>query len=250
MAQCWAWIATTGFGRQDAVRRAESGLARCRSTGRCSPPCVHVPSKRSRDAVTASEEPRLSESDADRRHDDLQLCSRALSGEAQARDDVFARLEIVPRALCVLNRRLGGTLSPHDLADLAQQVFLLAWSGLHRYDGRVPLEAWAYGVARIELLSTLRRRRGTPMPVAPETLHEEPERLVTCEIDPERVRAMLARLEPIDARLLHMRHFEELDFESIARALGLSTVNARSRHSRALERLRSLYGDGEQEGRA
>jgi RNA polymerase sigma-70 factor (ECF subfamily) len=173
---------------------------------------------------------------------DLQVTRRALSGDAVAREGVLTRLEIIPRVLCVINLRFGRPLSADDLTDLAQQVFLLAWSRLESFDGRVPLEAWAYGIARIEFLSSLRRNRRVPTSVDPDELPDQPESSAVPEIDAERLRSTLARLEHLDARLIHLRHFEDMEFEPIAHELGLTVVNARSRYYRALKRLRSLYG--------
>lgn len=181
---------------------------------------------------------------------DLDLARRALAGEPAARETVSERLAIVPRVLVVLNTRFGRPLSAHDVADLSQQVYLLAWSRLVHFDARVPLEGWFYGIARLEYLSSLRRRGRAHTPVALADATAESVPRAPTEIDGERLRATLERLDEIDARLVRLRHFDELEFDVIARELGLSLVNVRSRYYRALKRLRDLYGSETPDGAA
>lgn len=181
---------------------------------------------------------------------DLELSRRALAGDAGAREAVSMRLAIVPRVLVVLNARFGRPLSAHDLADLTQQVALLAWSRLEHFDGRVALEGWLYGIARIEYLSALRRRGRVRAPLELDDARAEPAGAVAADVDGERLRASLERLNELDARLVRLRHFDELEFDVIARELGMTLANARSRYYRALKRLRDLYGSRAQDGGA
>src|SRR5437868_3333386 len=58
-----------------------------------------------------------------------------------------------------------------------------------------------------------------------------------------RVRAALEAGSPRDRGILVRRHQEEMSAAEIAAALGITERAAKARHTRALERLRSLLGE-------
>jgi RNA polymerase sigma-70 factor (ECF subfamily) len=64
----------------------------------------------------------------------------------------------------------------------------------------------------------------------------------------ERLHAALEAMPPQDREILTLRHFEHLDHDQAAEALGITLAAARRRYYRALERLRDvispLLGDG------
>ena len=59
----------------------------------------------------------------------------------------------------------------------------------------------------------------------------------------QRIRAALEAAPPRDRQVLVMRHLEEMTAAEIAAALGITERAAKARHTRALERLRSLLGE-------
>jgi RNA polymerase sigma-70 factor (ECF subfamily) len=63
----------------------------------------------------------------------------------------------------------------------------------------------------------------------------------------ERVRAALAQLAERDREVLVLRYLEQLSTREIAEVLGIPEGTVKSRHLRALERLRGLLGDLEDE---
>ena len=60
--------------------------------------------------------------------------------------------------------------------------------------------------------------------------------------------AALARLRPRDREVLVLRHLEQLSIRDIAAVLGISEGAVKTRHLRALQRLRRLLGDDWSEG--
>jgi len=56
----------------------------------------------------------------------------------------------------------------------------------------------------------------------------------------ERVRAALGQLAPADREVLELRHLEQLSVAEAAAVLGVSPGAAKTRHLRALQRLRGL----------
>jgi RNA polymerase sigma-70 factor (ECF subfamily) len=64
----------------------------------------------------------------------------------------------------------------------------------------------------------------------------------------QRVRQALERLAPGDRQVLVLRHLEQLSTADAAVVLGISEGAFKSRHLRALQRLRTLLGDELSEG--
>jgi RNA polymerase sigma-70 factor (ECF subfamily) len=67
-------------------------------------------------------------------------------------------------------------------------------------------------------------------------------RLIAAELR-DRVRAALAALEPHDREVLVLRYLEQLSTKEIAAVLGISEAAVKTRHRRALERLRRRLED-------
>ncbi|HTK74137.1 MAG TPA: sigma-70 family RNA polymerase sigma factor, partial [Gemmataceae bacterium] len=57
-----------------------------------------------------------------------------------------------------------------------------------------------------------------------------------------RVRSALDRLSAVDREILILRHAEQLSSKEAAAVLGVSEAAVKSRHLRALERLREALG--------
>lgn len=138
-----------------------------------------------------------------------------------------------------------------DAADVVAETFLIAWRRL----GEVPVDAgaklWLYAVARrviANLHRTERRRTRLGQRLA-ESLRTDlathsPHGGEAAEI----LRAM-AGLTADDRELLLLVSWEDLSPAEAAKALGVSSLAARSRLHRARRRLRELIDDGEPTGR-
>ena len=70
-----------------------------------------------------------------------QLIARSRAGEEDAFEQIVALHS--DRVYGTL-RRLG--LGPADAEDVAQEVFLRAWRGLGRFEGRAQLSTWLYRI--------------------------------------------------------------------------------------------------------
>lgn len=58
-----------------------------------------------------------------------------------------------------------------------------------------------------------------------------------------RVRETLARLDEVDRDILTLKQLDQLPYKEIAEVLGISAVAAATRHSRALQRFKELWGN-------
>jgi RNA polymerase sigma-70 factor (ECF subfamily) len=203
--------------------------------------------------------------------DTEQLVVQAAAGDAEARDRLLTRHRDRLRTMvaCRLDRRLTARLDP---SDVVQDVLAEASRKLDRYlrERPLPFYPWLRQLAW-EHLTLLYRchvraqkrsvRREEPGLLA---LAEEPAgalaaRLVTPATSPsqrllrdelrQQVQAALRQLPERDRELLVLRHLEQLSVADTAAVLGLSSGAVKTRHVRALERLRTLLDEGSNEVR-
>jgi RNA polymerase sigma-70 factor (ECF subfamily) len=126
-------------------------------------------------------------------------------------------------------------------ADLAQQTFLKAMLGLHRYEPRgLPFRAWLYRIALNELRMFWRKRHEVCIDLA----HGEA-RLLSEEMGMEdddgtlrRLADCLGRLDQDRARLIELRYMDGLSFAELGQVLGIGEDAAKMRTHRALGMLR------------
>jgi RNA polymerase sigma-70 factor (ECF subfamily) len=72
-------------------------------------------------------------------------------------------------------------------------------------------------------------------------------RLLRAELR-ERVRAALERLTPNDCEVLVLRHLEGMSVAEVASVMGIAKGAVKTRHTRALMRLRGVLDEGIEEG--
>lgn len=128
-------------------------------------------------------------------------------------------------------------------ADVAQEVFVKALTGIARFQGQSSLGTWMY---RLTVNACCDRRRSTAArerAAAPELLARiaaagSPEQEVYAAEQAARVRVAVSSL-PEKLRLpVLLRYFEELSYEDMAEALGCSAGTVASRLNRGHQLLR------------
>jgi RNA polymerase sigma-70 factor (ECF subfamily) len=131
--------------------------------------------------------------------------------------------------------------------DIAQEAVTRAIAAIAsgRGDSIADVGGFVYGIAR-HLIADVHRARGrtveldaVPEPPAPAVNALD---AAIAEEDRRRVRAALDELPPADRDLLRCFFLEGLRAEEVGERLGETPVNIRKRKSRALERLRRLFG--------
>jgi RNA polymerase sigma-70 factor (ECF subfamily) len=153
-------------------------------------------------------------------------------------------------ARAVLGYLVRRTASAEDAADLAAETFAAAFLARKRYvDTGAPFVAWLIGIARRELLASLRRQRiadrarrklGIPrLELESEELRRIEELAEIGQLR-EQLDKALDRLPSGMARAVSLRVAGELPYAEIARRLGCSEGAARVRVARGLTRLADL----------
>jgi RNA polymerase sigma-70 factor (ECF subfamily) len=202
--------------------------------------------------------------------DTEELLRQADRGDAAAREGLLARHRDRLRKMIAwrLDRRLAARVDP---SDVVQEVLVEASRKMDRYlrERPLPFFPWLRALAG-EHLAALHRRhvrakgrsvlREEPglLNLPDESAAELAARLVTSSTSPtqrvlrlelrQRVRQALGRLGERDREILVLRNLEQLSVADTAAVLGISAGAVKVRHLRALERLRALLDEKDEQG--
>ncbi len=170
---------------------------------------------------------------------------RAPGGDTRAFDELMAR----HRSRVVANCRY--LTSGNDAEDLAQEVLVKAYFALKKYEHRAKFSTWLY---RIKVNHCLNHRRAGKRhdgdvaidDAAPDsaalTVPADADVALDRAADVTRVRAAVASLSETLRQPLVMRELDEMSYEEIAAALGLSLSAVKMRILRARQELRVALG--------
>ena len=197
----------------------------------------------------------------------LELAGR---GDEAAREELLAcyRGRLRRMVAVRLDRRLA---TRFDASDVVQEALLDAASNLTAYLSRPPLPfyPWLRQFAWNRLVDLhrrhlLARRRSVAceaprdVPLPDESTASLADHLLASGTSPsqglirdemaQRVRGALAAMSPHDQEVLVLRYLEQLSVGEIAAVLGVSEGAVKSRHMRALLRLRAVLDGAPREG--
>ena len=203
-------------------------------------------------------------------HDTDELLRRAGEGDDPARQELLGRHRARLRRMVAvhMDRRLAARVDP---SDVVQEAMVEAHRELDGYlrDRPLPFYPWLRRITWERLLALhhrhlgARRRsvgreapRGLGLPE--ESAWDLVERLVSGATSPsrrllraelrERVRAALERLSSNDREVLVLRHLEGMSVAEVASVMGIAKGAVKTRHTRALMRLRGVLDEGIEEG--
>lgn len=149
-------------------------------------------------------------------------------------------------------RHLAG--SPADAPDLAQEVFVKAYFGIARFEGRARFSTWLQRIKVNHCINFMKKQRGKtfldvdePVTASGDALQVHP--VAEREIEVADTRARVgAVLEQMSATLripLVMRDMDELTYQEISEELGLGLSAVKMRIKRGREEFRSLMAQME-----
>lgn len=177
---------------------------------------------------------------------DLRIIEEYRAGRVEAFDELVAGYEsTVHRLLGQLNVMSG------DIEDLTQEVFLRIFRNLHRFRGQSSFYTWLYRITvnvffdhnkkRKRADARLTRLQNALVDVSgqlPDT--DDPFRATFDAITHQTFSAAIATLPELFRDVVAMREVDDLSYEEIALATGISIGTVRSRLSRARARLKEV----------
>ena len=189
---------------------------------------------------------------------DEELIRQTLAGDQQAFAALVGRYQ---RRVAVTIRSVIGDLPREDLADVAQEIFLIVFKALASYRGEARFGTWLTRIALRHCYREAKRRRRRLWLFRPFE-HEDPEResledrLISSSrsddpiLSDERRSSLMRAMEllPEEFRtVLVLRIVEEMPVEEVAESLGISTGTVKSRLHRAKEKMRELLASADPE---
>lgn len=174
-----------------------------------------------------------------------ELVRRAQRGDIGAFEDIVrAHQDIAFRTAFVI------TGSAEDAADATQDAFIKAHRALGRFDATRPVRPWLLAIVGNEARNRARaagRRRAAELRLLAATPSGDaapsPEATVIDGSTRDELLAALDILGVDERRVIACRYFAGLSEAETSRALGVRPGTVKSRHSRALARLRAHLGD-------
>jgi len=175
--------------------------------------------------------------------------------EAARRGDKQAFSQLVQayqRPVYNLTYRMLG--NSEEAEDAAQETFLRAYARLSQYDPQMKFSTWVFSIANHHCIDRLRKRRATHISIDDnpvlENLQEEtplPEHQALEQEQSIELQGLINLLEPEYRTPLVLRYWEELSYEEIAEAMGVTVAAVKSRLFRARQQLMALYESDQSE---
>ena len=133
---------------------------------------------------------------------------------------------------------------PHDAEDLVSAVFAKVVQKLNTYDpAKASLSTWVYTITRNTVTDFFRTRR-TMVALEDYMLDEVPARELTDEALENLAEALLS-LKEKERDLIVLHYYSGHTLKAIAEMMGMSYINAKVIHKKALNGLREFFGAGE-----
>ena len=180
-----------------------------------------------------------------------------LEAQSAPDGDMRAFAELVRRYQQPVNtncRYISG--SPTDAEDLAQDVFVKAYFGLKRFEGRSSFETWVKRIKANHCINFLKKRSGKsfvgvedPGVSSSDRVRVEPTGLSGLDrlSKRQRIKATLDSLPDSTRIPLILRDMDGLSYQDIAEELGVGLSAAKMRVKRGREAFRARYGEREDE---
>ena len=131
---------------------------------------------------------------------------------------------------------------PHDVEDLVSAVFMKIVQKLDSYDSaKASVSTWVYTITRNTVTDFFRTRR--PMAEFADWMADEPSPDLTDEALDALADALLT-LKEKERDLIVLPYYHGHTLKTVAEMLGMSYINAKVLHKKALAALRTFYAAG------
>jgi RNA polymerase sigma-70 factor, ECF subfamily len=173
---------------------------------------------------------------------DIAQVDAVLSGDDSAFDDLVIRYQ---RPITALIVRMIGRVE--DAPDIAQKVFLKAYTKLPSFRRNSTFKTWLYAIAINMSRNELRHRMRWGVPrdiddVDPGVEDSQDDKLIANERQAH-LNDAIRQLPPKQKAVLTLRVYEEMAFADIAAATEMTENSAKVNYHHAVKRLRDIMQD-------
>ena len=166
-----------------------------------------------------------------------------MNGDPASITAFVVRMKCVPRMLASLNRKLMKPLDDHELADLSQEVLVVAWRRMRKFEGKSSLDAWVYRICFNLIMNALRKKQRSYEASFPDERSNPPEPEARWR-DPhefEDVYAGLERIPDAESQVVRLKHFAGLTFDEVGTQLDIPSNTAKTRYYRGIASLQAHF---------
>ncbi|MFA5062175.1 MAG: RNA polymerase sigma factor [Patescibacteria group bacterium] len=187
-------------------------------------------------------------------HSDEQLVAAFLTGDEAALNILIQRY--TARVYNFVAQYIG---HGQDAEDTTQETFIKVWKGLRRFDTTKKFKPWLFQIAKNTAIDFLRKRK---LPILTTVVDDDENAINPVDVLSDQtplpleqmavveraaiIQKALNLLPNIYSTVINLYYLEELTLAEIAEVLSESLDTIKSRHRRALIKLRELIPKGEQ----
>ncbi len=165
--------------------------------------------------------------------------------------DETAFRTLIERYLNQIQRFSFRMSNKNDTAsDITQETFVKVWKNLHKYEKENTFKSWIFTIARNTAIDYLRKKKALNFSdfdnedgknFITETIADQdtiPEFLIEKAENKKILDDALETINPLEKEVLLLHYQEEMTFENIGKMVGEPLNTVKSRHRRALAKLR------------
>jgi RNA polymerase sigma-70 factor (ECF subfamily) len=174
--------------------------------------------------------------------DDSVLIERVKKGDMEAYERLVKKY--MKKAY---NVALYYTKNPADAWDISQQGFINAWQGIRKFDTEKSFFPWLYAIIKNEALSRFKKEKKEDEKKSslPLKIIDTPEESLEKKEKTKRLQKALLKLDKEKQEIIYLRHYVEMSYKEIAKALDLPEGTIMSRLYYARKALLKEYMENE-----
>lgn len=167
------------------------------------------------------------------------IIERAIKGEAEAFGLLYDRYQ--PQIYRFIYLKVSHR---EEAEDLTHQAFLNAWQKINNYAFRgFPFSSWLYQIARNQVIDHYRAKKiviNIEEDEAVEIKTENPSELIDKNLDIEKIKMAVGRLNPAHQDVIILRFIEDFSPKETAQVLGRSEMAIKLLQHRAIKNLKKI----------
>jgi len=173
------------------------------------------------------------------------LVARAQSGDTEAFGQIYDAL-VKP-----IYRYIYYRVDAQIAEDLTEETFLKAWQNLKKYKQKKhPFSSWVFKIAH-NLVCDYYRKHQSISEIDENTADPQeafqPERKITIQFTQIQLKKAIKKLPENSQQVIILKYINELDNQAIAKTIGKSEGAVRTIQFRALQQLRSILEEKQQD---
>ncbi|MBU0577709.1 RNA polymerase sigma factor [Patescibacteria group bacterium] len=171
--------------------------------------------------------------------------------EKAKKGDTVAFGQIYDALVKPVYRYIYYRVDPQIAEDLTEETFLKTWQNLKKYKkGKTPFSSWVFKIAHNLVCDYYRKHQ--PVSEINENLidpqeHLSPKRRINVKFNQIKLRQTIKKLPDSYQQVIILKYINELDNADIAKTIGKSEGAVRVLQFRALQQLRSLLGEKQED---